>query len=127
MAKTTNKSIKRSNISKGVSVSLEINKEKVISFKANDYESMSEINSALNGLLRIVGGVLVSAALHVMQKEQMEPSLEKLKMVFEKLSGKFFDSVVDYMNESIDQIYGEHFKNKDEDETETQSDTTGKA
>jgi hypothetical protein len=97
----------------------------------NEFDDKAEINTALNGLLRIVSGVLISSSLHFMSHEEMEPSIEKLKTIFSKISSRFFDSVSEYMNESVDKAFGEKFDNKDKEEVEskqsTDSDTTGKA
>jgi hypothetical protein len=132
MANTKKKTTKKQDVKPdGVYVSLESSNEKLISFKVNEFDDKAEINTALNGLLRIVGGVLISSSLHFMSHEEMEPSLEKLKTIFSKISSRFFDSVSEYMNESIDKAFGEKFDNKDNEEVEskqsTDSDTTGKA
>ena len=132
MANTKKKTTKKRDVKPdGVYVSLESSKEKLISFKVNEFDDKAEINTALNGLLRIVSGVLISSSLHFMSHEEMEPSIEKLKTIFSKISSRFFDSVSEYMNESIDKVFGEKFDNKDKEEVEskqsTDSDTTGKA
>ena len=132
MANTKKKTTKKRDVKPdGVYVSLESNKEKLISFKVNEFDDKAEINTALNGLLRIVSGVLISSSLHFMSHEEMEPSIEKLKTIFSKISSRFFDSVSEYMNESVDKAFGEKFDNKDKEEVEskqsTDSDTTGKA
>jgi hypothetical protein len=132
MANTKKKTTKKRDVKPdGVYVSLESSKEKLISFKVNEFDDKAEINTALNGLLRIVSGVLISSSLHFMSHEEMEPSIEKLKTIFSKISSRFFDSVSEYMNESIDKVFGEKFDNKDKEEVEskqsTDSDITGKA
>jgi len=132
MANTKKKTTKKQDVKPdGIYVSLESSKEKLISFKVNEFDNKGEINTALNGLLRIVSGVLISSSLHFMSHEEMEPSIEKLKTIFSKISSRFFDSVSEYMNESIDKAFGEKFDNEDKEEVEskqsTDSDTTGKA
>jgi hypothetical protein len=114
---------KDDNTTKGVNVFLELNGKKIISFKGNNFNSKKDVNLALNGLLRLVGGVLISSAFHVMEKEDMEPSIEKLKLIFQKISAKFSDNLIDFMNSSIDKVYGDHLKGYDSDDF----DTTGKA
>lgn len=105
--------------SENVTVNLVVDGEVVSEIKVNNLESKSDINDLLNGLMRIASGAFLSASMFIMENENMEPSVEKLKAIALKVSGHFSDNVSEFINESIDkvvQVVDDKNKKANEDE-----------
>jgi hypothetical protein len=97
---------------KGIRITMMSGAEELASFKASDFNSADEINIALNLLVKVIVGTLVSASAHVISKvsnkanatEVIDSTISLLDVVVKHSKETIKDSIKDFAKHKDDKV-----------------------
>lgn len=101
---------------------LKSGRSKILSVKINNYDSGEEVNLALNAILKVVAGTVVSSALSILANSERSADVEDLKKLAFKLHDKLSSDTKEVLVQTISDGYA-RFNNKDDKASDSDSNT----